>query len=332
MPPVHLLLFLLGSLSLVRGSPLTADERRHILAAHNTVRGFLAAANTSALGLAFSPPPAGDMRVLGWMARLAARAERLQLRLCYNESSAAPPVEQSFIVAEERTVVGEENATLASLLQRLLVLGPRLEDLLLQPLAQSHFVRVGCARRRCDNRTLLSCAYGSELIAPPDADAPPYKTGLPCSVCPPGNEFCMNGHLCATASQCQASSSRCLCRVKALNCTAKGGQFDAKNCRCLCGGEKVSGLYCGSPCKDNDCPLELSAEERKKGLPPAACSEGKLRQRLHIVGECRLTCSFCRRDAFFKFATDPQVVPIEMYAHLRYAAPETTPAPTDSSP
>ena len=53
---------------------------------------------------------------------------------------------------------------------------------------------------------------------------------------------------------------------------------------------------------------------------PAECFNGKLSQRLLLVSSCRLTCSFCREDAFRKIDIEEKAdVPVQMFAKLRYA-------------
>lgn len=299
--------------------------RTHLLEVQNTVRGFVAAGNLSGLGLLYSAPPAADLRAFGWMHRLAKHAEDIQKRMCERkevEEAWKPTVMPDFFVASQRTVVGAANATIGTLLSKITALGPTLKDFKRQPLVLADYVRLGCAMLHCDGQKLLTCVYGSERNVQPSSFERPYTPGQPCSRCPPGNNFCMNGLLCVTLDQCKLTKSRCTCLIQKEKCTAAGGQYDALNCRCTCGvDQKRSGLYCNTPCKDNGCRLKLSEEEKmKKKKRPAKCFDGKLAQRLILVSTCRLTCNFCREDAFIKIdVEEKEEVPVQMFAKLRYA-------------
>lgn len=317
------LLFLLTFLGLAYG--LTMRTKTHLLEVHNTIRGFIAAGNMSGLGLNFSMPSAANLRAFGWMRRLAKQAKQIQTGMCERqevqegwESSVVP----DFFVASQRTAVGPSNATLGSLLAMVTAFGPSRSEFLRQPLVLADYMRLGCALTQCNSQTLLTCVYGSERVTQPRDFKQPYSPGQPCSKCPPGNNFCMNNLLCVTSDQCTQTRSRCRCLVQPEKCTADKGQYDALNCRCTCGAQrKVSGLYCSTACKDTNCQLRMTEKQVKAGKKrPAECFNGKLAQRLLLVSNCRLTCNFCREDAFLKIdIEEKEDVPVQMFAKLRYA-------------
>jgi len=102
---------------------------------------------------------------------------------------------------------------------------------------------VGCGDKECmeseyDHERKVVCNFGH--AGNKDGQSV-YIAGPPCSQCPVGKSFCLQGGLCASKSDCDENPDMtCECKLKKKDCK-RGEKFNKKSCTCKCkGGGKCS--------------------------------------------------------------------------------------------